>query len=94
MTDPRTSEERTFNKVAALSVPRVGNDSDGLIASNDHDCIYLKDHRYDHTMHLDRVEAEALRDWLNKVLPPLPAEAMRKAAEDMYRDLVGGEIEG
>lgn len=62
------SPDRRFNNVASLSVPRVGSDSNGLLVSNDHDCIYLKDHKYDHTMELDRFEAEALRDWLNEVL--------------------------
>lgn len=61
-------DSRVFRNVAALSVPRVGSDSNGVMASNDHDCIYLKDHRYEHTMYLDRSEAEALRDWLNEVL--------------------------
>lgn len=67
MSEHIPSDQR-FKDVAALSVPRVGSDSNGLVASNDHDCVYLKDHRYDHTMYLDRAEATALRDWLNEVL--------------------------
>jgi len=60
--------EKPFNPVPMLSVPRVGSDRKGLLANNDHDCIYIKDHRYEHKLYLDRVEATALRDWLNEVL--------------------------
>lgn len=67
-TESRTSDPMAFRNAPAVSCPRVGSDTNGLMCLVDYDRVYIKDHRYDNRLVLDRREAEALRDWLNEVL--------------------------
>lgn len=63
-----TSDASAFHDAASVSCPRVGSDTNGLYCLVNHDRVYIKDHRYDHRLVLDKHEAMALRDWLNEVL--------------------------
>lgn len=68
MSEQLPKDTRVFRDAASVSCPRVGSDTNGLHCLVDHDRVYIKDHRYDHRLVLDKHEAAALRDWLNEVL--------------------------
>jgi hypothetical protein len=68
VTTQPTKDTRVFRDATSVSCPRVGSDTNGLHCLVDYDRVYIKDHRYDHRLALDKHEAAALRDWLNEVL--------------------------